>query len=265
MALVSRFEDGRVRRGTALVAVLFLAAGTLLVPLQAAELSRNDKIIDNFLTACQENKQLDDQKLDKLTKLVSALRQDEDFRDATITEALRELYPEFDSALKSLGEEETKPAIEALGKLAAADDRFLAAESAFFLARAYLMNERFEDALPLLRKLSSNWSDKTLHFGQSLFLQGVSESRLLLRKEAIGSLNAFLEKSKDAPERMRVGAWRHMRLLQLIEDGSIDDVQDRMDYSRRRLALKNSGKKTRDVQDSIIAMLDKLIKEAEKK
>jgi tetratricopeptide (TPR) repeat protein len=234
-------------------------------PAKTKEAAQTDQVIDGFLDACRQNKQLGSERLEKIIDLVAALRKDEDFRQTTITEALRELYPDFAAALKALGEEETKPAVAQLDKLAAADDRFLAAESAFFLARAYLMDERCEKALPLLEKLTGKWSESTLHTRDALFLRGVSESQLLMRKEAIASLSRFLEENPNAPERLRVGAWRHIVLLKLIEDGSINDVQDRMDYSRRRLSLQNTGQKTRKVQDEIIAMLDKLIEEAEKR
>lgn len=253
--------------GTGFLLVVTMVAGAFALPrtLVAAELTRTDKTIDGFLTACRANKQLTDEQRNMAIELVTKLRQDEEFKDLAITEALRRLYPEFAAALTALGEEEIARASDKLKELSAAKDRFLAAESTFFLARAYLMDERFEEALPLLEKVVSKWSDSTLQAGQALFLQGVSQSRMLQRKKAIQSLTEFIKQNPDAPERMRVGAWRHIQLLQLIDDGSLVDVQDRMDFSRRRLSLENSGKKTRDVQDGIIAMLDKLIKQAEKK
>lgn len=231
--------------------------------LRAADADRAAKVLDGFVQSCRENESLSDQQRQQALETVASLRSDADFRDAAIAEALRVLSPEFAQALEALGEENLPPAVEALRRLAESDDRYLAAESTFFLTRAYLMEERFEEALPLLTRLAGEWADWSLHAGEALFLRGIAESRLLKRKDAIATLETFLKEYPDAPERMRVGAWRHKELLQLIEDGSISDVQEHMEFSRRRLTLADSGKTTQKIQDDIIEMLNKLIKEAE--
>src|SRR6185503_6298910 len=113
--------------------------------------------------------------------------------------------------------------------------------------------------------VSTKWNGKTLHGPESLFLSGVSQARMLNRKEAITLLTRYLSENPDAPERMKIGAWRQLEQLKLVKDETIADVFEKMDFSRRKLALEDSGKKTQDEQKKIVDVLAKLIKEAEEK
>jgi hypothetical protein len=182
-----------------------------------------------------------------------------------ITESLRLLHSEYKDALAALGEDNLGAAIVGLTKLREAADPYLAADASYFLARAYLLDERFEDSLPLLDDLQNKWSDKTALGGEVLFLRGVVEVALLRHKEATASLTAFLTDYPEAPERMRVGAFRQLEQLKLFQEGTLSDVQLRMDFSRRKLTLEDTGNETRQQQDKIIEILAKLIKEAEER
>jgi hypothetical protein len=64
---------------------------------------------------------------------------------------------------------------------------------------------------------------------------------------------------------MRVGAFRQLEQLKLFEEGTLSDVHLRMDFSRRKLTLEDTGGETRQQQDKIIEILAKLIKEAEER
>jgi len=256
----------------ALVAVLFLGSAGVAAPGDAVAgpgqpkgPDKMDKKIDGFLAAVRENQQVTDQQRDEAVRIVETLRKDEYWRDTVITAALREMYPEYRAALTALAEEQFDVAETKLKKLIDSDDPYLAVDAAFFQARLHILLERFEEAAPLLKTVSDENADKTLHAGEALLLRGLSAARVLKRKEAIDLLAKYLEENPHAPERMRFGAWRQLMLLRSIPDGSIIDVQDRMDYSRRRLSLESSGKRTQDEQEKIVAMLDKLIKEAEER
>src|SRR5262249_6652793 len=141
-------------------------------------------------------------------ELIRQLRQTPEDRAAAITESLRLLYPEFKATLTALGEDNLGAAIVGLMQLRESADAYLAAGASFYLARAYLLDERFEDALPLLSELQSKWADKTASGGEVLFLRGVAEVALLRHKEATETLQTFLTDYPAAPERMRVGAFR---------------------------------------------------------
>ena len=179
------------------------------------------------------------------------------------TDALREKYPEYAAALSSLGEEQLGAAIASLSKLAKADDPLLAADASYYLGRALFMEQRCEEALPLFAKLGGEQADHKAYTAEALYMQGACESRLLKRKEAIATWEKFLKKYPDAPERMRVDAESQLATLKQIGDGSIGDIQDRMEYAGRRLALEDPGLDTRTRQEEIVAMLTKLIREEE--
>ena len=247
----------------ALVAPAFAADSKPVAPVEKPVAT--DKVLDGFLAALKENKDFKAEQVQKATEIFNTLRADADGKSIAITEALRELYPDFKDALTTLGEENIQDAITKLGKLRDAKDPYLAADAAYFLARALLLDERFEDALPLLEDATGKYADKTARGGESLFLRGVAFGQLIQRKEAMECLKKFLDQYPDAPERMRVGAFRQLEALKLYEDGTLTDVQFRMEFSRRKLSLEDAGETTREQQKKIIDILAKLIKEAEDK
>ncbi len=233
---------------------------------RAAAQEKSEKVLDGFLAACRENENLTDQQRDQIASLVSAARQDAAARSQAITAALSGVNDELRRALVELADEETPAAIGRLEKLAAGEDSYLAAEASFFLARAYLAEERYEEALPLLTEIiKGKLADRSLQAGEAQFYAGIVQAKLIKRRDAIKSLSAFLEQNPDASERLRVGALHQLEELKTLERGSILDVEDRMDYSRRRLALERSDKPTQTQQKTIIVMLDKLIEAAEEK
>ena len=246
-----------------------LAALQLVGSVSAAEGKANrdtaniDAVLDDFVAAFQADATLSPDQKKVAAELVAALRVDADGKIVAITEALRALHPDFKAALAALGEENLGAAITGLTTLREHPYAYLAADASFFLARTYLLDERFEDALPLLADLQSKWADKTTHGGEVLFLQGVAEVALLRQQEATATLSRFLTLYPDAPERMRVGAFRQLEQLKLFAEGTLSDVSLRMDYSRRKLSLEDTGAETRQQQDKIVEILAKLIKEAE--
>ena len=190
---------------------------------------------------------------------------DGDGADGAVTAGLSVLSPAFASAVTDLSRDRVDGAIRALGALTEADDPYLAANARYYLARAYTMEEQYEKALPLLQALTGPQRDRTQYAGEALFLRGVCETETLDRKQAIATLKDFIAQYPDASERMYIGAQHMVDELSFLEDGTIADVQDRMDYSRRRLDIAESGKRTQGEQEHIIRILDKLIEEAEQK
>ncbi len=232
---------------------------------QAVAVETTDQILDRFVAELDGRKSLPAEARKQVADLVKSLRADPEGKSLAVTEALRAITPAYQQALTDLGDENLAAALPALAKLAGSDDPWLAADASYFLARGYLIGDRFEDAMPLLDQLRTKLADRSTHQGESLFLQGVAQIQLLKHKEALDSLAKFLKDFPDAPERMRVAAFRQIEQLKLVEEGTLSDVQLRMDYSRRKLGLEDTGKDTRDQQDKIISMLAKLIKAAEEK
>jgi hypothetical protein len=240
---------------------------SLLVGVASAADSRAnlDQVLDEFVAAVKADRSLSADRQNAAAEIVAALRTDAEGKSVAITEVLRVLHSEFKDALAALGEENLGAAFTRLDVLRESKNPYLAADASFFLARAYLLDERFEDAMPLLADLQSKWAAKTTHGGEVLFLQGVAEVAMLRHKEATETLSKFLALYPDSPERMRVGAFRQLEQLKLFAEGTLSDVSLRMDYSRRKLTLEDTGMDTRQQQTKIIEILAKLIKEAEER
>lgn len=184
-------------------------------------------------------------------------------RAMALTEGLRVVSPEYDQAAASLGEENLEVAIPLLQKLSASSDPYLKAEATYFYAQSLLFGERSEEAIPLLKQVIEGAKGNTLRDGEALFLVGLGQLMQLDRAGAKETLSQFLQKYADGPERMRVMAQQQLAALARLKQGSLDDVQGRMDFSRRKLQLKDTGDDLRKEQAEIVAMLAKLIKEAE--
>jgi len=253
----------KVNRFLGFIALVALTAAPALAAVRTVE--QEAKIIDGFIAAVKENKELAADHAQKAVDAAAALKTEEEGRPLAITEGLRELYPAFREALQALGEENLPAARTSLESLAGASDPYLAAEASYFLARVQLLQERYEDALPLLDAVEAKYGDKTMRGGEALFLKGVAQAQMLKRKDAIASLERYLNENPGAPERMKIGAWRQLEQLKMVEEGTLSDVFSRMDFSRRRLALEDSGDNTQTEQKKIVAILEQLIKEAEEK
>ena len=115
----------------------------------------------------------------------------------------------------------------------------------------------------MLKELTGKLAEKTLYGGDALFLLGACQTQLSTAPMRSRSLERFLKQYPEAPERLRVGAFRQLEELKAMKNGSLVDVEDRMVFSRRKLSLEDAGDQTREEQGRIVAMLDKLIKEAE--
>ena len=250
----------RLTVAAASCALLFACGGAL-----AADAAPADKVLGEFTSAVQKREGVAKEQIEKALAALDGLKGEVGTRSAAITAALRELYPDYQAALASLGEENLEPAMSGLRRFAASEDAYLAADASFYLARALMLTERYEEALPILTDMSAKWNGKTLHGPEALFLSGVSQARMLNRKEAIDLLTRYLSENPSAPERMKIGAWRQLEQLKLVKDETISDVFEKMDFSRRKLALEDAGKRTQEEQKKIVDVLAKLIKEAEEK
>ncbi len=182
-----------------------------------------------------------------------------------ITEGLIALYPNYAAAVDSSEADDIAKAGELLKPFVDSKDPFLAADASFYMARVLMNNERFEDALPLLSKIKTDYTKVSVHTGATDYFSGIAHAGLLQKESAISSFVNFLESYPDAPERMRVSAWRQVQRLQAIKDGKLDDAHQKMEFSRRRLGIENTDESTQGEQEKIVKILNQLIKEAEKK
>ena len=245
-----------LQRLLAIVAVLAISVNVSL----AGE-KESIAIIDAFIKSIESNEKLDKEKSAEVLKLVKELRDDEYARSAAITEGLIMIYPEFGDALNKIADDDIVGANKVLETLVDSDDKFLAAESNYFIARGLMFEQQFEAALPKLELVLK--SKQTVQLGNATYFKGVAQANLLDNKGAIKTLQSFVKDFPAAPERMRISALRQVDILNSIKPGTLADVFQRMNFSQKRLESKDTGKKTKDEQDKIVAMLTKMIKKAE--
>lgn len=233
--------------------------GSLLV----GGLARGEDVVDRFKQHVQTLPNVAENLRTETLDVVSAVASDPYARDLAIGDGLATLYPEFSTALDELGQEKIADAKVRLERLAADSDPYLAAAALFLQARAELMEERFDRAIPLLQQVASERAEHSSQVADAMYFLGMSQAAMLDNTKAIETLTGFLESYPNAPERMRVGAWRRLQELHSIQEGSMSDVYQRMEFSRRQLQVQDTGDRTQEEQAKIVAMLDQLIEKAE--
>ena len=199
------------------------------------------------------------------TKIQSILADNVESPDTAITESLIAIYPEFGLAIDDADFEDLSTAVAALTPLTNHEDRFLAADASFYLARTLMNGEKYEAAVPLLKSLTGELGEHSAHRGVAQYYTGVAQAGLLENKKSIKSFVKFLEFNPDSAERLIDNARTQVLELQQVEQGKLSDVRQRMDFSRRRLQLTETDDETQNQQQKIVTMLGKLIKEEEKK
>lgn len=129
-----------------------------------------------------------------------------------------------------------------------------------WLGRHLVRHDRFDEGLRLLDGLVV---EDALDPAALLFHQAACHFWLLRSDTAIDLLDRLLERSDEIPVRYDRTA-RLMRAdIESLEDDSLDHIARRMRDVTRRLDLGHAGPKTRNVQDGVIASLDKLIEKIE--
>ena len=122
-------------------------------------------------------------------------------------------------------------------------------------------NRLYDEADPQLAGLDAS---TVVDPATLLFYQAVVAHRLLQREAGLKALERLKNDVADCPERYRALAGMLENDLKGLEDESLDHIARRMEDIRRRLDLGRAGPKVREVEDGVIASLDKLIDEMEK-
>ncbi len=225
----------------------------------------SDDVVKNFIAHVESLDSIDAATRGEITALVQEMTADEYSQMEAVTAGLARIYPEYENAIVATQSDDADQAMAALRPHIDSDDLFLAADSSFFLARTLMNQENHEAAIPILERLSGELANYSLHAGPAIYFSGVAQAALLENQRALQSFADFLELYPDAPERLRVAAWRQVQMIRSIEEGGMEDVLQRMDYSHRRLRLENTDETTQDQQNKIVTMLQKMILEQEKK
>lgn len=125
----------------------------------------------------------------------------------------------------------------------------------------WLTQERlYDEALVMLDGLEP---ENVVDPASLLFYQTVTNQRLLNVEACQQAALRLLEREAELPTRYQHLARLIRDDIDGLKDDSLDHISRRMDDIRRRLDLGRAGQKVREVEDGVIASLDKLIKELE--
>lgn len=224
--------------------------------------ANGDDALTKLLKDVQQRQDVSEEVKGKVKAVGESVSGERGERALAMTEVLRLVNPDYDRAASLLGNENLDEATVALAELSKGKDPFVQKEALYFQAQSLLFGERSEEAMPLLEQVIAG-GEFSLRDGEALFLKGLGELMLLDRAAAKKSLEKFLNDYVDGPERMRVMAQQQLSAIKRLKSGSLEDVQGRMEFSRRKLALEDTGEDLRKQQGEIISLLEKLIKEAE--
>jgi tetratricopeptide (TPR) repeat protein len=237
----------------------------LMAPAPASVPPVADGVFERFVASRQTDSSVSDELREKAIRAAREAAGGAETRHEAITAALKVLSPELDAALKKLASEEAAAAAQLLTPLAKSPDAYLAAEAQLFLARSLMVQERYEDALPILTALIETHSGDTVRVGEAWFLKGKLEAGALKRDAAAASLKKFLNDFPGEPRRMQGEARATLIDLEEAESDLLTDIHTKMNYSGRRLSLEDSSQETQVVQDDVVALLTEMIDELEKK
>jgi hypothetical protein len=126
-----------------------------------------------------------------------------------------------------------------------------------WLAQEALYDEALEQLSPLK-------TEQVVDPAGLLFFQAVVHHRTLNRDAGMQAIARLLENEAALPKRYTSVARLMQADLEGLKDESLDHIARRMDDIRRRLDLGRAGPKVREVEDGVIASLDKLIEDMEK-
>jgi hypothetical protein len=130
-----------------------------------------------------------------------------------------------------------------------------------FYGRWLVQQRLYDEALEQLKPLKPA---DVVDPAALLFYQAVVHHRMLDREPGLVAIERLLENEASLPKRYSSVARLMQADLEGLKDESLDHIARRMDDIRRRLDLGRAGEKVREVEDGVIASLDKLIEEIEK-
>lgn len=142
----------------------------------------------------------------------------------------------------------------------AATESFFHANLGSWYARCLAQRRMYDEALDVFASVDAK---QVIDPAGYFFYRAVCEQGLLMKDEAIVSIERLLKNTVDVPVRYSTVATLMQHDLEALEEKSLDEISRRMRDSERRLDLGRGGQKVQKVQDRIVADLDELIKKME--
>ena len=235
----------------------------LMLGVGQAQQGDEDAVFQRFVDSFMKNEAIPAERKQAATGAIAEAKEHDSPLTVSMALAMQALYPELSEAAAKASEGDGLEGLRQLYKLTRSKDAFLAAEANYVLGRTLFSQQRYEECLPYLENLSDKLANDTIRDGDILYYRGVAKANSLEKEAGIALLAQFLEDYPDASDRLRLSAQATLDGITGVLDGSVEDIADHMDFSHRRLGFEDSGEETQVVQQEIVAMLDKIIDQAE--
>lgn len=223
-----------------------------------------EEVIDGFLRHVESHPQASAESRKFIQESRAKLATDSS--NQFVVFSLAVLYPDFKKAVDLLEADRPGDAAAALERLAGEADPFLAVNSAILASTPLMELEELDRCLKLLTRIRKDHApiDRyTLAPEQFEFALGYCQVHALDYVAAQETLEAFLRRYPNAPDRLRVIATQIVTELSRRVPRQLGDVRDLLVFARRHIRQGDTGEPVRQRQQEAVAMLDDLIKEAE--
>lgn len=140
------------------------------------------------------------------------------------------------------------------------NDLWMESNLRLWLGRELSQRQLYEEALQQLVQVDPmDAVDPAVYF----FHRAVCEHHLLLKADALDSLNSLLSGCKPLPSRYRMVGELMKQDIAKLEEKSLDGISRKMTDVKRRLDLGRAGEKVQKIEREIVESLDELIKKLE--
>jgi tetratricopeptide (TPR) repeat protein len=142
------------------------------------------------------------------------------------------------------------------------DDRghYYASNLRLYYGRYLVHREMFEEALEVLQAADLK---EVVDPAMYLFCKATCEKRLLLKTEALATLEQLTKNTEGVPVRYATVATLMRYDLEALKEKSLGEISWKMEDVERRLKLARAGEKVQKVEDEIVSALDDIIKKIE--
>lgn len=238
-------------------------AGQPFVPPDGPRISA-DAIIKAFLADVESRDDLPAKPREFLKASVAKL--DSAQRQSFLNDSLALLSDGFRLGLEAMERDEPAKAADLFEALTIDDNPYLAVAAANQAATTMVDIEQLDRCGQMLADVLAAHPDieqYTLDPENFVFMLGYCQLHNLDYDAASGTLNAFLKRYPDSPERLRITATQILTELERRVPGKLGDVRDLMNFARRRIKNGDTGEVVATRQAAAVELLSAMIQEAE--
>jgi hypothetical protein len=195
------------------------------------------------LLQASSNQQIDRSRLDFVSKAL-----------ATALPALREVL-----AVTERTAEVLEPHLRETISLAS-DDRFVQSHVNLLLMRWLIKQKMYDEAIEQTKSLRV---DDVIDPVTLIFLRALAYHQLSQKTPCVLSCRQLLEREPELPRRIASLTQMMLADIEPLEEDTLDEIARLMNDVHRRQSLYRAGQKVRELEETVLGKLDKLIEKAE--